>query len=143
VAGVRRLQTALRPGRCFWLLLSSGFRTYRFLSVFWRSFFPRHDCATPADVKQLLDELARGRFGDQYDREAGLVRFRHPQRLRDGLKEIPTGRERDPHTEFFLTLNSGYTDGDELVCLAEVCPENLTAAGRRMMPVDELARHHR
>jgi hypothetical protein len=143
VAGVRRLQAVQPPGRCYWLLLSSGFRTYRFLSVFWRKFFPRYDQSTPSEAKHMLDKLASERFGDRYDREAGIVRFNHPQRLRDGLKQIPTGRERDPHTEFFLTHNSGYLEGDELVCLTEICPENLTAAGRRMMPADELASHHR
>lgn len=143
VAGVRRLQAALPPGRCYWLLLSSGFRTYRFMSVFWREFFPRHDQSTSPEMQALLEQLADERFGHQFVRQHGVVRFRHPQRLRDGLKEIPTGRERDPHTEFFLRLNPGYIHGDELVCLTEICPGNLTAPGRRMMPSDELASHHR
>ena len=143
VTGVRRLQATLPPGRCFWLLLSSGFRTYRFLSVFWREFFPTYSRPTPAEKQRLLAKLAAERFGNQFDQEAGIVRFRHPQRLRKGLKEVPTGREGDPHTEFFLRQNPGYAEGDELVCLAEICPENLTLAGRRMMPTNELASHHR
>jgi hypothetical protein len=143
VAGVRRLQATLPLGRCYWLLLSSGFRTYRFMSVFWRHFYPCHDKSPDTATHELLVQLAHRRFGDQFDRERGVVRFRHPQRLRDGLKEIPTGRERDPHTEFFLKRNPGYLQGDELVCLTEICPENLTRAGRRMMPTDELVSHHR
>ncbi len=47
VAGVEALRESLPAGRCFWLLLSSGFRTYRFLPVFWREFFPRFDTPTP------------------------------------------------------------------------------------------------
>src|SRR5262245_23120532 len=31
VAGVEALRATLPPGKCFWLLLTSGFRTYRFL----------------------------------------------------------------------------------------------------------------
>jgi len=135
VAGVEALRKTLPAGRCFWLLLTSGFRTYRFLPVFWREFFPRFDLPTPPDTRRLLDQLARERFGAQFDAPTGVVRFTQPQRLRAGLEEIPTGRERDPHTAFFLAHNPGHAQGDELACLTELCPGNLTAAGRRMMPI--------
>ena len=45
----------------YWLLLTSGFRTYRFLPVFFRNFYPRYD-ADSAEDRMLLDELARERF---------------------------------------------------------------------------------
>lgn len=137
VAGVRRLQATLPRGRCYWLLLTSGFRTYRFLSVFWREFFPRYDRATPASVQQLLNAIADERFGRRFDSDAGVVRFCQPQRLRNS--EIPAGRDLNPHTEFFLKQNPGHSAGDELVCLTELRPENLTPAGLRIMPSDELA----
>jgi hypothetical protein len=133
VAGVESLRATLPPGRCFWLLLTSGFRTYRFLPVFWREFFPRFDAATPPDQQRWLNQLARERFGARFDADAGLVRFAHPQRLRPALREIPSFRESDRHVTFFLSRNPGHANGDELVCLAELCPENLTRAGRRMM----------
>jgi hypothetical protein len=133
VAGVEALRAALPPGRCFWLLLTSGFRTYRFLPVFWREFFPRFDAPTPAGTQRMLNRLAKERFGAQYNPDTGIVRFASPQRLRAGLNEVPTGREHDPHVSFFLSRNSGHANGDELVCLTELCPGNLTAAGRRMM----------
>jgi hypothetical protein len=133
VAGVEALRATLPPAPFYWLLLTSGFRTYRFLPVFWREFFPRYDTATPNDLQRLLNQLGRERFGNQFFAEKGIVRFAHPQQLRHGLKEIPAGRERDPHILFFLSHNPHYTKGDELVCLTELCPENLTAAGRRMM----------
>lgn len=140
VAGVNALRAKkLPPGRCFWLLLTSGFRTYRFLPVFWREFFPRFDAPTPTTVQRLLDQLAGERFGTQFDPETGIVRFTYPQRLRAGLKEVPAGREHDPHVSFFISRNPGHTNGDELVCLTELCPENLTTAGRRMMTAQTYA----
>jgi hypothetical protein len=142
VAGVQKLQSSLPPGRCFWLLLTSGFRTYRFLPVFWREFFPRFDCPTAPDTRRLLNQLARERFGDQFDPTNGIVRFTRPQRLNNGLKEVPPGRIDDPHIQYFLLHNPGYASGDELVCLTEICPQNLTAAGRRMMPLHELESIH-
>lgn len=143
VAGANALRATLPPGRCFWLLLTSGFRTYRFLPVFWREFSPRFDRLTSPDVQRLLNHLAHERFGEQFDSMAGVVRFMRPQKLCAELKEVPAGRETNPHTTFFLDRNPGHVNGDELVCLTELCPENLTAAGRRMMPTHELASHHR
>jgi hypothetical protein len=132
VAGVDALRAKLPPARCFWLLLTSGFRTYRFLPVFWREFFPRFDAVTPETSQGTLNQLAKERFGNQFHPESGVVRFTNPQRLKDGLEQIPEGRERDPHISFFLLRNPGHANGDELICLTELCPENLTAAGRRM-----------
>lgn len=133
VAGVEALRAELAPGRCFWLLLTSGFRTYRFLPLFWREFFPRFDAPTPSSIKSLINHLALNQFGAQFDSRCGIVRFTRPQKLRAGLNEIPEGRENDPHVAFFLSHNSGWRNGDEMVCLTELSPENLTAAGRRMM----------
>lgn len=122
-----------RPG--YWLLLSSGFRTYRFLPVFWREFWPTAGGESPKamELRKVRDELARRRFGAAYDVGAGVVRFGAPQRLRGELAEVPTGRTRDAHVAFFLAANAGHADGDELVCLTELSDENLTAAGRRVV----------
>jgi hypothetical protein len=141
VAGVEALRATLPAGRCFWLLLTSGFRTYRFLPVFWREFFPRFDAPTPPATQRLLDQLAGDRFGAQFDARAGVVRFTRPQRLRAGLEHVPAGRANDPHVAFFITLNPGHANGDEFVCLTELCPGNLTVAGRRMMLPHTCATH--
>jgi hypothetical protein len=133
VAGVEELKATLPARRCFWLLLTSGFRTYRFLPVFWREFFPRFDVVTPPVARRLLDRAAEELFGSQFDAANGIVRFQQPQKLRDDLQQVPAGRESDPHVAFFLSRNPGYGDGDELVTITEIAPENLTAAGRRIV----------
>lgn len=134
IAAVNRLRASVPRGRYYWLLLTSGFRTYRFLPVFWREFFPCFERATPLQTQRLRHHLARERFGAQYDPDSGLVRFARPQRLRAGLHQIPEGRvASDPHINFFARHNPGFAQGDELVCLTELSPDNLTAAGRRMV----------
>ena len=140
IAAVNRLRENYPRGKYYWLLLTSGFRTYRFLPVFWREFHPRFDAMIPTKTKRLLDHLAQARFGQSYNR--GIVRFAHPQRLRGDLAAVPKGRMTDPHVSFFLARNPGHENGDELVCLTELCSENLTAAGRRMVasPPDEASR---
>lgn len=133
LAAVMHLRQTYPHGRYYWLLLSSGFRTYRFLPVFWREFFPRFDAVTPPETQALLDHLTAERFRDRYDRNTGIVRFDRPQMLRDGLRDIPAERLSDPHIAFFAARNIGHVAGDELVTLTEMTPENLTNAGRRML----------
>jgi hypothetical protein len=132
IAAVRALRERYPRGRLLWLLLTSGFRTYRFLPVFWRDFWPRPESDTRPEMRDLLDHLARERFGSLFDAAAGVVRFPEPQVLREGFDAIPEGRLADPHVAFFLEQNPGWAQGDELVCLTELTEDNLTPAGRRM-----------
>ncbi len=132
IRSVNRLRTRHPGDRLFWLLISSGYRTYRFLPLFWRTFHPRHDLPVPPDRRRLLDALASERFGDAYHPSEGVVRFERPQVLREDLLAVPSGRRADPYVAFFIERNPGYVRGDELVCLTEIAADNLTAAGRRM-----------
>lgn len=132
IAAVRRLREEYPQGRLWWLLLTSGFRTYRFLPVFWKDFWPRWDAPAPPESRARLDFLAKEKLGDLYSQDRGIVRFPEPQRLRGELSEVPEGRLADPHVAFFLARNPSWREGDELACLTEIAAENLTAAGWRM-----------
>ncbi|BAZ14937.1 hypothetical protein NIES4071_68070 [Calothrix sp. NIES-4071] len=132
ITSVQKIRRQYPEGKLYWLLISGGFRTYRFLPVFWQEFYPRYDKATPAHISELMHFLGYQRFGECYKHIAGIVRFQHPHVLRDRLKEIPSERLQDPHIEFFAKQNPRYIQGDELVCLAEISEENLTKAGRRI-----------
>jgi len=116
----------------YWLLLVSGFRTYRFLPVFWRRFAPRHDQPTQPGALDLMHHLATERFGACYEPATGVVRFERPQVLRADLNGIPRGRLDDPHIAYFAKRNPRHECGDELVCLTRVHRSNLTASGLRM-----------
>src|SRR5207249_2327269 len=89
----------LRPmypdGDLYWLLLTSGFRTYRFIPVFFRAFYPRFAAPTPPHAQALLDALSTERFGPLYDARTGIVRFPKPQVLREQLAGVPDGRHSD------------------------------------------------
>ena len=131
IGSVAKLRTLYSHGAYLWLLLTSGFRTYRFLPLFWREFFPRFDFQTPTHWKRLIDCLGSERFGEQFDPATGVVRFQHPQRLRGPLGVIPPGRKSDSHIAYFASRNPSHLAGDELVCLTELSPRNLTPAGSR------------
>jgi hypothetical protein len=116
----------------WWLLITSGFRTYRFLPVFFRSFCPRHGHHAPTEESRLLDMLASERFGSRYDASRGIVELARPQILVPELLDVPEGRTGDPDVAFFLARNPGYVRGDELACVARIDDTNLTPAARRI-----------
>lgn len=121
----------------YWFLISKGFRTYRFLPVFFHEFYPRFDLETPRDVVRLIDAFAGDKYPAHYDSASGIIRVGNGNRcrLRDGVGEISTGRQRDPHVQFFSERNPGHVNGDELCCLAPLSRENFTAAAWRMIDV--------
>jgi hypothetical protein len=118
----------------YWFLISQGFRTYRFLPLFFHEFYPRHDAPVPPPVKAIIDLLARARYPEQYDLTRGVIRATPTQyRLRAGLGEITPERLRDPHISFFHFCNPGHSRGDELCCLAPLTRDNFTPAAYRVI----------
>jgi hypothetical protein len=129
---VFHLADALTDRKVYWFLICSGYKTYRFLPVFFREFFPCYDRSTPPEIKVLMDSLGGGKYGREYDAASGVIRFDQPSPLKGGIADI-TPRLRDPHVAFFEKINPAHTRGDELVCITEISPANVTPAGRRMI----------
>ena len=123
----------------YWLLTSKGIRTYRFLPVFFKTFFPRCDQATPAAFKQLIDEVATARFGSRYSARSQVIN-QHGQRDWLCVEEHDPLllRRADPHIRFFLQQNPGYTKGDELACMAQMSEDNLNARALRVIKSTEV-----
>jgi hypothetical protein len=117
-----------------WFLISKGFRTYRFLPVFFNCFYPVYSTPTPPAATQLLDAVARHKFNGAYDAGSGLIRFcgAHDH-LKAGLCEVPDSRQNDPHVRFFLERNPGYAMGDELACIADITEANLNRFAWRVI----------
>ena len=127
-------KSANMPQPLYWLLISSGYKTYRFLTVFYKEFYPHKDHPTPSEMQSLLDYLAAKRFGVDYRPTLGIVRFAEGATpLRDGVADVTNERLHDPDVAFFVERDPDYINGDELVCLTRVHPDNFTAAGRRMV----------
>jgi hypothetical protein len=127
-------KSAELPQPLYWLLISSGYKTYRFLTVFYKEFYPCYNRSTPPEIKALMDCLARQRFGTDYYPELGIVRFTEGTTpLRSGVSEVTEERLRDPHVAFYIARNPGHIHGDELLCLTRIHPDNLTTAGKRVL----------
>lgn len=118
----------------YWWLLSQGYRTYRFLPLFFHEYYPRLNSPTPLRAQAVMDALARERFRSKFDAERGVIPAAPTQyRLRPGIAEVTPERLRDPHIEFFDLRNPGHAHGDELSCLAPLTRENFTAAAYRVI----------
>lgn len=131
-----RLAGALKAERpevpLYWLLISKGHRTYRYLPAFSRAFHPSPDDAAEGPLCALRDLLARDRFGGNYDAAAGVVRFPESHgHLRGGYADVPEAHRHRPEVAFFLERNPGYARGDELVCVCELAPDKLRPIARR------------
>jgi hypothetical protein len=126
------LRRLYRRERLYWFLLVSGYRTYRFLPVYSKTFYPRHDKPTPERVQLIMDTVASARFGNNYNPETGIVRLDAPAILKGGYRGIPENRLSDPHVAYFAKRNPGHEHGDELVCFSILAEGELTRLGRRM-----------
>jgi len=110
----------------YWFLICSGYKTYKMLANYTNYFYPRWDRETPADIKEIIDNLAQKRFGSDYDPASGIIKFSNTgERLRGEYSIIAPILLIDPHIEFFARSNPGHNLGHELACLAEMKKENL------------------
>lgn len=122
------------PGSLYWFLISKGYKTYRFLPVFFREFYPRPETDPPGEIREVLEALGRHKFGGAYDSESGVLRaWPGKDRLREGVAEVTPERLKDPYVQFFLKKNPLHAEGNELCCIAPLTRENFTAAAYRVI----------
>jgi hypothetical protein len=123
------------PGQeLYWFLVSKGYKTYRFLPLFFHEYYPRRDARMPARAASVLDALARLKFGGAFEPTAGVVRGGAAKdRLRPGVAEVTPARLRDPDVRYFVERNPGHAAGDELCCLAPLTRANFTRAAYRVI----------
>jgi hypothetical protein len=94
------LAEQVRDRRVWWFLISSGYTTYRFLPVFFRTFYPAFDRPFTGEARALLDDVAGRKFPREYDPAAGVIRLLQPSPVRPGVAELTPERLRDPHVSF-------------------------------------------
>jgi len=102
--------------------------------LFFKKFYPNYREQTPEFEKELIDYLAKKKFGKFYIKEKGIVKIHPPaDRLKPELARIPEHKLKNPHVKFFLDRNPEYINGTELVCIAEIKKENLKKYGLRFI----------
>ena len=100
----------------FWFLISQGYRTYRFLPVFFHEFYPAFDRPTPVWARHAIDALARHKFPRDYRPASGVIEAGSRQyRLRPQVGELTAERLRDPHVRFFSRAKPAARSGRRTV----------------------------
>ena len=120
------IKAQLPDATLYWFLIVKGHRTYRYLPVFSRQFYPNHKTATPMEMQRRMDILANYKFGSAYKKQKGLIQFDESKgHLNSKFNMVAPHLARNPHVNFFLEKNKGYDQGDELDCMTELCVSNL------------------
>jgi hypothetical protein len=128
-----RIKDAAPQMPLYWFLIVKGHRTYRYLSVFARRYYPAWNSETPPEISGLMTHLGMAKFGHAYDAEKGIVHFSESQgHLLPRWATIPGKDAVRPEVRFFAAKNPGYISGDELVCLAEITADNMRPFARRI-----------
>jgi len=131
---VLRLMREHGEGDLYWFLITKGYRTYRFLPVFFNRFWPTPSAPDDHGLPDLLTMIARARYGSSFDEARGvIVAAEDSDRLRPEMCDVPPSRRRDAFVTFFLERNPGFASGDELACLAELRRDNLNQHAWRVI----------
>lgn len=110
----------------YWYLLTKGYRTYLYLPLFFRTFYPCHREEIPLSLKKIRDFVSLKLYPNAYNAEKGLLEFEHSQgNLTGELASVPETKQKNAHVQFFLQANPHFAQGTELICLAEISIKNM------------------
>jgi hypothetical protein len=117
-----------------WFLISKGYKTYRYLPLFFREYYPHYITPTPISIASMIDKLGHWKFGQRYDAERKIIRAEQDGcRLKPEVAPINDRRIKNKDVQFFSQANPGHVLGDELCCLAELKRANFTHAAYRVI----------
>lgn len=118
----------------YWFLTSKGFRTYKYLPLFFREWYPTADATTPARERAVIDALALQVGPLSYDASTQLIRATPGKEHVRAMFADPGNRSQsDRHVRHFIARNPGYQLGDELCCIAPLSKANFTPAALRVI----------
>ena len=127
-----KIKTTLKDTPLYWFLIVKGHRTYRYLPLFTKRFYPTWRYPTPPNVQQVLDEVATRKFGDAYHAKKGIIHFAQSRgHLKRQWANIPPHLASKPDVNYFLKRNPNYHSGDELACITELTEQNLKSHALR------------
>lgn len=116
----------------YWLLISKGYKTYKYLPLVYKEYYPKLGAKMPEFEQKLMDEFCTKFYPEQYT-DGLLLNDGSNDYLKAEFAQIPENKLKDKHIKFFLEKNPNYANGDELVCLTLLSKENLTKIGRRIL----------
>jgi hypothetical protein len=123
-----RIKAERRDVPLYWLLITKGHRTFRYLPGFATAYYP----GPALGLHGLRNEIAHRLFGDRFECRTGILRpdVDCPTALRPEFAGLDPARLGTSNVQAFLAQNPGHAQGEELVCLCELAAENLRPRAR-------------
>lgn len=107
---VNRIRKEFPGDKLYWLLISKGLRTYKFLSVFLTEYYPHHTLSTPGHIKTMMHAAGTKKFGSKYIPEKGIIEANaNDQYLREEYQ--PDEKKTEPGRFVFLQRQSRICKG--------------------------------
>ena len=118
----------------YWFLMSKGYKTYRFLPVFFNEFYPRRGVEFPERDKEILDTFASSKFPRNYNPQTGIISFgEEKDSLKQGIADIDESRMKNSDVRYFVERNPNWYRGDELACLVKLTKDNFNRVGHKII----------
>ena len=130
---IARIKSAAPDTPLYWLLISKGYRTYRYLDAFALAFSPDWRGTLHPELDNMRDTIATRLFGDHFDPKSGIVSWPEPRgRLVSELVTLSDRELQRADVRFFVERNPGFAFGDELVCFCALEEDNMKPLTRRI-----------
>lgn len=116
----------------YWYLMSKGHRTYMYLPLFFHKYFPAVDADEHDQMlKPIIDRVSSKLYPGNWYPDAGIIKFNSDAgALSPELGQGTYDRKNNTHVAFFLQRNPNFHKGDELVCMANLHPDNLKRSAK-------------
>lgn len=110
----------------YWFLICKGYKTYRYLDIYFKDYYPNYRYESPEFEKKIMDAYSMKKYPQDYIPKTGIIKNNvNMDYLREDVAPITDRVLKKPEVAFFLKMNPGHVSGDELVCLASFDKENL------------------
>jgi hypothetical protein len=106
-----------------------------YLPLFYENYYPAIKPApNEAELKAIVQAVSSKLYPRYWLPDLGILRFdKHLGQLSPALAEATFQKAHKPHIAFFLQRNPKFYEGEELVCLAPLNPENMKRFAKEHM----------
>lgn len=121
----------------YWFLISKGYKTYKMIPTFFKEAYPNYKEETPKEIKEIINAFGNFAYPNEFDKEDGVIKYKDiKDKLKEGVADIDEKKIRDKHISYFVKINPGYINGNDLVCITKLKRDNLKGTAKRLFGCD-------
>ncbi len=121
-------------GDFYWFLISKGYKTYKLLPTFFKTFYPNYLEETPKEIKEIMDAFGRLYSPEEYDEKTGVLCYKGVKdKLKQNVADITKERLKDRNIAFFAEKNPDHIKGNDIVCITKLSKTNLSERMQKLL----------